>query len=295
VKTPQKTFLTILLSSALFSPNPAPAVAASPTLNLQSAVDQVTVGEELEVGIYLDTLGQEVVGVDAILNFDPKTLVVRRIEKGALFSNYPALTYENAKGIIKIAGSSNYDDYFSGQGILATIVFQAVGEGQSTLRFSWEEGATNDTNIVSPQRTDLLTSTPPTLEIKVNAGTEKITSTEESGTPKTTNSREGGSLLSPVALPGSPPVSIDSPEPSLLMGAIKKVLGKATHREGQTTESRATPKGPTTSKLPTANGVSPNLKMLFLSALLGALGGALLTIFLYSFYRKLGNENEIGV
>lgn len=175
----RKIWLGIIIGLTWGFLNPSGIMAASPRLKLQLKPAKVSLGDNFGIEVQLETFGQNTVGVDAIINFEPNYLRAFRIDPGPLYPNYPGLSFDNQKGVIKLAGSSNFGQYFSGKGILATLNFEALAEGETVVDFKWEPNSTRETNIVSPKKTDLLVKKPEELKIRivsVNPSTNQATS-----------------------------------------------------------------------------------------------------------------------
>lgn len=184
---------------------PSKLIAANPQLKFQLKSTKVSLGDNFTIEIQLDTFNQSIVGVDAIINFEPRYLKAFRIDPGSLFPNYPGLYLNNQEGVIKLAGSSNFSQYFSGKGILATLNFEALSEGETTIAFQWEPNSTRETNIVSPQKTDLLVNEPDKLQIKIipsNSPTNQVVKD-----PTSTNHQEKTEEPTPT------PIFINTAEP----------------------------------------------------------------------------------
>jgi hypothetical protein len=108
----------------------------------------VNEGETFTVDIVVDTAGEDVGGVGAKLSYDPSKISVLSVEKGTIFSEYPALTSDDVKGKIYISGIvSSANDLYEGKGVLATIEVLAKSEGSTLMIFEYEEGSTRDSNI----------------------------------------------------------------------------------------------------------------------------------------------------
>jgi len=187
--------------------NPSKLIAANPQLKLQLKSTKVSLGDNFTIEIQLDTFSQGIVGVDAIINFEPRYLKAFRIDPGPLFPNYPGLYLDNQKGVIKLAGSSNFGQYFSGKGILATLNFEALSEGETTIAFQWEPNSTRETNIVSPQKTDLLVNEPDKLKIKIIPSDSPTNQVAKDPTPTSHQEKTEGSTPTPISINTTEPIT----------------------------------------------------------------------------------------
>jgi hypothetical protein len=137
-------------------------------------------GDQFDIAVNVDTVGQKAGGVGAKILFNSTNMQVVSVTPGNIFNNYPSLAYDNLQGKIIISGVSlDISDLFSGDGLLATITFQAVSAGESKIEFIYDPGSTRDSNIA-------VTSGTGDILAKVNY--VKVTTTGES-TPFTGNEK----------------------------------------------------------------------------------------------------------
>jgi hypothetical protein len=80
--------------------------------------------------------------------FKNEDLKVITVKPGVIFGDYPTVAFSNEEGKIIISGvASSVNDFFSGQGIFATITFQATSPGESVIEYIFEPGSTTDSNV----------------------------------------------------------------------------------------------------------------------------------------------------
>lgn len=122
--------------------------------NIAPANPQV-VGRMFTADILVDTGGEQVSGVDAIISYNPSILYVASIspETGSGFTSFPSLTANSQQAVITVSGnigSGVTPSPVSGSAIkLATISFVPLTTASSTpLNFSYTVGNRNDSNIV---------------------------------------------------------------------------------------------------------------------------------------------------
>lgn len=106
-------------------------------------------GDQPEIEIRLDTWSNPVSGADLILNFDPLNWEVAEITEGTIFASYPLKEFDNSSGQVKISGTAEYNNYYSGRGNFATLKFNLKSAGITSLKFDYSPGSTLDCNIVS--------------------------------------------------------------------------------------------------------------------------------------------------
>jgi len=141
-------------------PTPSPGEAS---LYISPSEGNYYLGDQPATEIILDTQDNPASGADVILHFDPARWEVAQINPGSIFANYPQKTFDNQNGIIRISGTANYGQYFTGRGMLAQIIWEIKSIGPTTLEFEFTPGSTTDCNIVSALTgQELLTKEPPT-------------------------------------------------------------------------------------------------------------------------------------
>lgn len=115
-------------------------------LSLDPSQKVVTVGEEFEVSLNLNTGGVETSGADVIISYDPDILEVVQIRPGILFQKYPVSEAKDGK--IGFSAAAVPPQAFSGKGTLAYLKFKALSPGTDFLQFAFEKGVTSDSNVV---------------------------------------------------------------------------------------------------------------------------------------------------
>lgn len=142
-------------------------LSASPVINAQTDFSDVenkgsvlslsptegtfSVGQPIKVDVELNTNGEEVMGAEAVIIYDPKVLSVtdKEIVAGILFPSYPIKKVQR-EGMVRIVGliSDPKGDQFNGKGLLGTVNFKAVGKGEVKVIIDFVLGATNKSNVV---------------------------------------------------------------------------------------------------------------------------------------------------
>lgn len=142
----------------------SPAAAAS--FSLSPASGSPAVGDTFSVAVQLDTGGADIVGADALIEYDPTALSLgdafpgapgTQIQPGSLMPNDVFNSVDTSTGSVSfsqveaVGGST-----FSGSGTFATLDFTALRSGTTRVAFDFTPGDTTDSNIASPEATDLL-------------------------------------------------------------------------------------------------------------------------------------------
>lgn len=112
----------------------------------------VRVGDTVSYQIMFDTDGQDIVGVDAVMNIPSDLFDVVSIDGGSNFSDYPETSYEPSTNTLILSGTTgtNPITVVNGNGIqLGTITLQAKASGTANLDFIYSQGDRNDSNMVT--------------------------------------------------------------------------------------------------------------------------------------------------
>lgn len=106
-------------------------------------------GQTGSSGLRLEPAGEQVVGVDAIVSYNPGQLKLVEVKKGELFGQIVASIIDNEKGVAKLAFSNNYGVKTRKPGTVATLVWQRLaGGGIPVVKLEFIPGDTRDTNVV---------------------------------------------------------------------------------------------------------------------------------------------------
>lgn len=156
--------LVFLICGLIFMIKTASVLAQSSTaqLILSPASGTVAPDSSFDVGIFLNTQGAQVDGMDAKLIYEPARLEVQSISPNLeVFPNYPTKTTNATTGQITIQGTAPANSPFSAAGPVqvATLRLRALSEGKAILRFDFTRGATTDSNVAEHSTNlDILTS-----------------------------------------------------------------------------------------------------------------------------------------
>jgi len=147
---------TNLILFLVFLVLPARAAAGAslsffpPKLDLQ-------VGQQSLIGIILNPTGQQVIGVDLLLHFDPDILQIDQAEDTQVFNRQTALIVDNQAGTIKWALSNNYQIFTTHSAEIARIRLTArKATTNSSIGFDFQAGRTQDTNVAAAHGQDIL-------------------------------------------------------------------------------------------------------------------------------------------
>ncbi|MDY7091756.1 MAG: hypothetical protein SX243_02155 [Acidobacteriota bacterium] len=144
------------------------AVAPGISLELVAEAARVAPGDELVVQLMADA-GQPVAHFPVELEFDPAVLAVERVEAGGFLGaagDVTVLSDTSEEGALSLGASrlGRGHDGVEGRGVVATIHFRAVAEGNSAIAFRKAEALDADL-------ADLATQTAQPLTVVVAEGT----------------------------------------------------------------------------------------------------------------------------
>lgn len=142
-----------------------PAAKKGISLLLDPPLGEFTQGVLVEIGVVLDSRGSPVLGVDAILRFDPNFWEIIdgdpeakgvQIVPGTIFSRHLGNKVNLSQGRITFSGLAEIDQPFFGRGILAKIQLVSKKKGTTKIFFEHQSGATDDSNVAGGGSKDLL-------------------------------------------------------------------------------------------------------------------------------------------
>lgn len=117
-------------------------------------------GETFPIEVYLDTGSEKTVGTDLLLSYDPSDLSFVKVIQTNFYSNYHPPKIYSDKNQIRYSGTSDYQNYVQGSGLFTTLIFSKKKSGKPTLDLIWQNGNTNDTNVIGIDGSDLLQQKP---------------------------------------------------------------------------------------------------------------------------------------
>lgn len=154
-------FIIFLLSK------PAGVLAAN--ISLQSSKTSLKTGENFDVSIVLAG-GENTLGTDTILLYDPQKLEPIAIKESALYPSYqpvPARRINSKDGKISLSGSANLNQPVKAEGFFGVVTFRTLQVGDTAISFDYAPSATNKTGIINFNGSNLLTRPPADLPITI--------------------------------------------------------------------------------------------------------------------------------
>ena len=199
------------------------AFSNNPVLSLPAQVN-ATVGSEFRVPVSINTDGEEVVGIDSVINFDPTKLelvsvtpventtnnfkLLLPIDESKKFDGAGVTNKANQTGIIEFSASSiDYDSQsvlsaVNGSFQFAILTFKPLTSGQTSVSFKMLPNVTTDSNVVKQGSTpvDTLSDNSQIVNLSV-----LVSSPQSSPTPTATPTSTP--IQSPTPTSSSTPAS----------------------------------------------------------------------------------------
>lgn len=116
------------------------------------------VGEDMTVILYANSVGQNVSGYDALLTYDATQLEFVSAE--SLVDSFNIFTNTDNDPVL-VSGVRDFDNeatFIFDETPVAVLTFRALSEGAHPIDFSYVEDDTRDSNLVSMQTEDILSS-----------------------------------------------------------------------------------------------------------------------------------------
>jgi hypothetical protein len=149
VKRLAPILLTVVIPLSLFV-GAKEALAASASLVLSPSSGTVGVNAVFDVGLYLNTNGAQIDGMDAKIIYEPGKLEAQSISPDLnVFADYPTQTINATSGRITLQGNAPSSSPYANNGLVqvATLRFKTLTEGTTSLRIDFTPGATTDSNV----------------------------------------------------------------------------------------------------------------------------------------------------
>lgn len=148
-------FFASLVCASMFVCATQASLAA--TLSFDPSSAQVKVGETTTLQVKVNAGTSEILGVDAMIEYDKNLYKVESISDGTFLT--VTTKDSGSEGKIYIAGAvESAGESVTGSGILASIKLKALANGTSSVRYVCELGETGESNIseASIDATDLI-------------------------------------------------------------------------------------------------------------------------------------------
>lgn len=148
------------------------AAQANAVINITSTYDNWALDDTKTVTFEVDTQGNDIAGVDLVINYDKDRFDYQSMSWLNLFPNQHGFSVDEANGIITISGTASQGSPINTTGDMVSFNFRSLIVGSSDFVLDWTNGSTTDTNIVDYDdvNTDLLTSAPLAKTIAVSGG-----------------------------------------------------------------------------------------------------------------------------
>jgi len=213
-----KVLIPLVLFFLIFSIS-TEAVSAAPRLYLDPAEGSYDVNSSFEVEVNINTDGQSVVAVDAIINYDAAKLRVDSISDGGADHFFSDVSSDVSDGRISIyATPATALSEKTGTGMIARVSFTAIETGTASVSFLCETGSDlMDSNIWTIEGNDVIgCASNGSGSYTIGSGSGGETTLTSTPTPTPTTSAE--TTLTPTSTPtiSSSLTSTATPTPSEL-------------------------------------------------------------------------------
>ncbi len=112
------------------------------TMSLSPALGSYRVNQTFAVNIQANSSGLLLDGADIVVLYDSSVLTVTQLDKGSIFPSTPVLANDATKGEINISSLANSQSQpVAVSGTLATIHFQVIGSGQTTVTLDFNQNS----------------------------------------------------------------------------------------------------------------------------------------------------------
>jgi hypothetical protein len=121
------------------------------------------------VGIVLSG-GEDTLGTDAIILYDPTMLKAVSVSEGTLYPTYNPSTnarINQEKGRIVLSGSTGFNSLVKATGVFGKITFTPRKKGKTVLKFDYVKNDTSKSGIVDAIGNDLISLEPTALTVSV--------------------------------------------------------------------------------------------------------------------------------
>jgi hypothetical protein len=145
---------------------------ADAVLTLSSDFSSWVLNDSQWISLVVDSQGNQVAGVDAILLYDPTKMQYSNYSWSGLFPYQPTFSVDPDAGRIYISGVTTEGNPMNTVAEMLRVEFTTIALGETAFSFDWTAGSTTDTNIASYTaiNTDLLAVAPTPLTITTITG-----------------------------------------------------------------------------------------------------------------------------
>jgi len=148
------------------SPSATPEPTTGPTALSFAFTPPAVIDEEFTVDVNFTT-SQPVLGVDAVVLFDPTRITAISVDDANLLGSTPRIKINNGNGSISISQVAQVGQAFTGTGRMATLHLRGFVGGQTALAFEYRPGKKNESNAISSITGDDILEQPEQLLIDI--------------------------------------------------------------------------------------------------------------------------------
>lgn len=193
---PVQLALIVLIITLVVGASKALAQSSSASLALSPSSGTLPLNTTFDVGLYLNTNGAQIDGLDAKIIYEPAKLQAQSISTNLeMFPSYPTKEINATGGQINIQGVASLSTPYSNTSPIqvATIRLKTLTEATTTLRIDFTPGASTDSNVTEHgTNLDILTS--------ITGATYTISPTATASPPPPGSDLPPGATLTPTLL-----------------------------------------------------------------------------------------------
>lgn len=188
-------------------------------LYLDPTSGTIEANKQIEVDIKINTEGEKPTTTDAIIIYDAEKLKVIEVKEPSETEKFFPRFFLNNKTNKIFVGSAIQPQGTpeSGEGLIATVIFEAIGSGSTTVSIQCEDGKTTDSNITLKKNqrvTDIIEcSKIENANFTLGEGTGPTSTPGLSATPKPSVT----SKVTPTSTPSATIKLSPSPSPTIAL------------------------------------------------------------------------------
>ncbi len=141
---------------------------------LKTDKKSVKEGDKFLIDVFISTGGNNTIGTDLGLKFDPGYLEILEngFTVGKLYPDYPGVNIDNKEGTVLASGIASFNNKgFNGTGKFATLNLRALKSGRTSVTIDYRKGSTVDSNIIEETSSaDILAEV---VNLELNIGSDE--------------------------------------------------------------------------------------------------------------------------
>jgi len=151
------------------TPTPTPTDTPSspdPTTLSLSLINPPILGSQFSTDLQVST-SIPIVGIDAVVNFDPSKVEVVSIDDNKLLSGNTISSFDNSAGLIRISQIESQGFSYVGKGSVAAVNFLAKSVGTTDFDFEFAPNSKSESNVIAAASGQDILTPPQPLSIEI--------------------------------------------------------------------------------------------------------------------------------